>query len=59
MERRITDNMMVNPASKELLEELRASRKQGRNEDEIKEVLLKKYQQDFSAREIALFMKVY
>ncbi|MCI1883288.1 MAG: hypothetical protein LKI97_00505 [Lactobacillus sp.] len=59
MERRITDNMMVNPASKELLEELRVSRKQGRDEDEIKEVLLKKYQQDFSAREIALFMKLY
>ncbi|MCI1466335.1 MAG: hypothetical protein LKH26_01265 [Lactobacillus sp.] len=59
MERRITDNMMVNPASKELLEELQVSRKQGRDEDEIKEVLLKKYHQDFSAREIALFMKLY
>jgi hypothetical protein len=51
--------MMVNPASKELLEELQVSRKQGRDEDEIKEVLLKKYHQDFSAREIALFMKLY
>lgn len=56
---RFTDNMMLNPASKALLEELRAGRKKGLSEVQLKEELLTKYQGEFSLREIQLFVQYY
>ncbi|MCI1290267.1 MAG: hypothetical protein LKG31_01570 [Lactobacillus sp.] len=51
--------MMLNPASKALLEELHAGRKKGLDEAQLKEELLKKFQGEFTVREIELFIQFY